>query len=399
MNLSKLPLNNLVRNAGRTAGLVALVALLAFAVYGGSLVISSLQNGIASLEARLGADVIVAPATAKSQQELNEILVEGVPGQFYMDASVLSSVAGCECVEVASPQYYLATVKAGCCSMPVQIIGFDPATDFSVQPWIARTYGGDLGFDQVVVGCNITGAPGATIKLYGVECAIVSKLEETGTKLDNAVFATNETVQHLINEAVSRGFPPDSHEDPTTRLSTVQVKVSDGCDPQAVADDINLHVRGVYAVATRAMTSSVADSVSGIARIVGILMVVIWLIAIAVLVIAFSIAGKHRAREFATLRVIGASRTMLSKLVVKEAAIISVLGALIGIAVALIMVGAFNGALEEALGVPFLTPDAPMIALFTLAAFFVAMVAGPAASVLSARKLSKVDPGQVLREE
>ena len=399
MNLKKLPLNNLVRNAGRTAGLAALVAILAFVILGGSLVMSSLQNGIASLEARLGADVIVAPATAKSQQDISDILVEGVPGQFYMDASVLDQIAGREGVQAASPQYYLATVKAGCCSMPVQVIGFDPATDFSVQPWIARTYGDDLGLDQVVVGSNITGAPGASIMLYGVECDIVSKLEETGTKLDNAVFATNETVQHLISEAVSRGFPPDSHEDPATRLSTVQVKVADGCDPDDVADDINLHVRGVYAVATRAMTSSVSESVSGIARVVGVLMGVTWVLAAAVLVIAFSVAGRHRAREFAVLRVIGASRRAISGLVVKEAAFTSALGAVVGIAMALVVVLAFNSALEDALGVPFLTPDAGTIALFAIGAFLVTMVAGPAASALSARRSSRVDAGQVLREE
>ena len=399
MDLKRLPLNNLARNAGRTAGLAALVALLAFVVLGGSLVMSSLQNGIASLEARLGADVIVAPKTAKSQVDLEEVLVEGVPGSFYMDASIIDKIASREGVEQVSPQYYLATVKAGCCSMPVQIIGFDPATDFSVQPWIARTYGDELGLDQVVVGCNITGAPGSVIKLYGVECTIVSKLEETGTKLDNAVFATNETVQHLITEAVSRGFPPDSHEDPTTRISTVQVKVADGVDAQAVADDINLHVRGVYAVATRAMTSSVADSVSGIARIVGVLMAAIWVLAAAVLVIAFSVAGRHRAREFAVLRVIGASRKALSGLVVKEAAITSALGAVVGIAVALVVVLAFNSALENALGVPFLTPGIATMALFAVGTFAVTMIAGPAASALSASRLSKVDAGQVLREE
>lgn len=399
MNLRQLPLTNLTRNAGRTAGLVALVALLAFAVYGGSLVMSSLQNGIDSLEARLGADVIVAPATSKSHNDLNEILIEGVPGQFYMDASVLDEVAGREGVEVASPQYYLSTMKAGCCTMPVQVIGFDPETDFAVQPWIARTFEGDLGYDQVVVGCNITGAPGATITLYGVDCVIASKLEETGTKLDNAVFATNETVQHLINEAVERGFPPDAHEDPAKRISTVQVKLADGYDAETVAGDINLHVRGVHAVATRAMTSSVADSVSGIAGVVGVLMGVIWVLAAAVLVIAFLVAGKQRVREFGVLRVIGASRKALSGIVVKEAAIISVLGAIIGIAVALVVVLAFNGALEEALGVPFLMPGIGTMSLFAMLALVVTVVAGCAASAVSARRLSKVDPGQVLREE
>ena len=399
MNLSQLPLNNLVRNSGRTAGLVVLVALLALVVYGGSLVMSSLQNGVASLEARLGADIIVAPADSRSHNDLNEILVEGVPGQFYMDASYLGKVAAREGVQAASPQYYLSTVKAGCCSMPVQIIGFDPASDFTVQPWIARSYGGELGENQVVVGCNITGAPGSAIQLYGVKCEIVSKLDETGTKLDNAVFATSGTVQNLINAAIEKGFPPDAHEDPASMISTVQVKVKDGYDPEVVAADINMHVRGAYAVSTKSMTSSVADSVSGIAGVIGVLMAVIWVLAVAVLVIAFLVAGKHRAREFAVLRVIGASRKALSGIVVKEAAFISVLGAVIGIIVALALVLAFNGSLEDALGVPFLMPDVGTMALFGVLAFAVTLVAGCAASAVSASRLSKVDAGQVLREE
>ena len=138
---------------------------------------------------------------------------------------------------------------------------------------------------------------------------------------------------------------------------------------------------------------------SGIAGVIGVLMAVIWVLAVAVLVIAFLVAGKHRAREFAVLRVIGASRKALSGIVVKEAAFISVLGAVIGIIVALALVLAFNGSLEDALGVPFLMPDVGTMALFGVLAFAVTLVAGCAASAVSASRLSKVDAGQVLREE
>ena len=128
-------------------------------------------------------------------------------------------------------------------------------------------------------------------------------------------------------------------------------------------------------------------------------MAVIWALAAAVLVIAFMVVGKQRAREFAVLRIAGASRKALSGIVVKEAAVISVLGAVMGIVIAFIMVLAFNGALEESLGVPFLTPSIGTIALYAVLALVVTVVAGCAASAVSARRLSKVDPGQVLREE
>ena len=337
MNLKSLPFANLRYRAGRTVGLVVLVALLAFVAYGGALVVSSMQNGLASLEARLGADVLVAPMTAKSKVDLEEVLVEGTPNSFYMDANFVDEIAAIEGVEKVSPQYYLATVKAGCCSMPVQVVGFDPSTDFTIQPWIARTYGGELGLDDVVVGCNITGAPGATIKLYGVDCTIVAKLEKTGTSLDNAVYATNETLRDLMAGATKQGKPVLADRDPDEVVSTILVKVENGYSVESVTDDINLHVRGVWAERARAMTAGVSDGVAGMSQLVGTLMAALWLLAVALLVVVFTVIGRSRMREFAVLRVVGASRGALARVVLVESLVVSLIGALAGIVVAVLV--------------------------------------------------------------
>ena len=399
MSFNKLAFANLKHRKGRTVGLAVLVALLAFVAFGGSLVISSLQSGLESLEARLGADIIVAPKTAKSKVDLEEVLIEGVPGSFYMDASVIDKIAERDGVEKVSPQYYLATVKAGCCSMPLQVIGFDPETDFTVQPWIARTYGGELARDTVVAGSKITGAPGTAIRLYGIDCTILAKLDETGTSLDTAVFATNETLRDLIDGSSARGLAVLTDRNPDEVVSTVQVKIADGYNVDDVAGDINLHVRGVWATATHTMTADVADGVAGVGRVIGGLVVAIWILAAAVLVIAFFVTGRQRAKEFAVLRVVGASRSSLSRLVLTEALVESVIGAVVGIAAALIVVFAFNGVIEDALGLPFLLPAPSSMVLFGVLAFAVAIIAGPVASALSARKLSSVDVGRVLRED
>ena len=399
MDLKKLPLNNLIRNGGRTALLAFLVALLAFTVFGGTAIVSSLKNGLSSLEARLGADVIVVPATAKSTADLESIMLDGTPGYFYMDESYVQKVAAREGVEKVSPQYYLATVKAGCCTMPVQIVGIDPETDFTIQPWIDRSYQSELGLHDVVAGCNITGAPGLKILFYGVECTIVSKLDETGTALDNAVFCTSETIKDLIRGSQEQGISVLADNDPDTIVSTVQVKVADGYNVTKVVDDINLHVRGATAVQARAMTSGVADSMAGVSSTIGILVAALWVLAVAVLIIAFMMMGKQRRREFAVLRVLGASRKSLAGIVIAESLMVSAVGALIGTALAGVILFAFKGALENALGLPFLMPDVGQIAIMALVSLVMALVIGPAASAASALRLSKVDPGQILREE
>ena len=283
--------------------------------------------------------------------------------------------------------------------MPVQIIGFDPETDFTVKPWIARTYGGELGLLDVIVGCNISGGVGGQIQFYGENCRIMGKLAETGTSMDNAVYATDETVTHLVAAAIELGFSPLAHEDPQQVVSTVMVKVADGYNVDDVLGDIKLHVRGVSAVATRTMTSDVANSVAAMSGVLQVVFGVISVFAVIALVVAFVVVGRHRTREFAVLRVVGASKKALSGIVVKEAGVISAGGALVGIAIALVAVIAFNSALEGALGLPFLLPDVPTMALIAAATFALALIAGCAASYASAARLSKVDPGQTLREE
>ena len=398
MNLKKLPLNNLKRNPGRTAGLMVLVALLAFILFGGSMVMASLSTGLGSLEARLGADIIVAPKSAKITSDLQDILINGVPGEFYMDASIMDEVAALEGVEAVSPQYYLATLKASCCSMPVQLIGYDPETDFTIGPWIARSYSDDLGLFDVVVGCNVGGQVGTEITFYNTDCTIVGKMDETGTSLDNAVFANTETIKALIDAAVSQGVSKFEGYDPTRIVSTVQVKVEDGHSIQSVTDDIRLHVRGAWAEPASTVTSGVADSMAGVSGVIGVMVAVVWVLAAAMLVVAFLVLGRHRVREFAVLRVVGASRKALSRVVIKESLVISLCGAVAGIVVAGVLLVAFNGALEGALGLPFLMPGVTQIAIYVVLAFAVTLVAGAAASAASARRLSKVDPGQALRE-
>lgn len=399
MDSRQLPFKNLTRHAGRTFLLGLLVALLSAAVFGGSVLVASLRGGLRSLEARMGADIIVAPKTAASKVDLDEVMLDGVAGSFYMDASKMDEVAATEGVELVSAQYYLATMKAGCCSFPVQIIGIDPQTDFTIQPWIDHAYTHELGLMDVVVGCNVTGAPGSNVLFYDQECRIVAKLDETGTSLDSAVFCNVDTIKRLIAAFEARGITTQQGFDPEKVISLVQVKVADGYDVQSVTDSINLYVRGTKAVRSRAMTSGIADSMAAIARIVGIIAVAVCVLSLVVLVVAFTMLGRARTREFAVLRVMGASRKMLAGIVVREAALVGLMGALVGVVVAGVIVIGFSSALEQALGLPFLMPGMARLAGYAALALGIALVGGTGASLVSALRLSAVDTGQILREE
>ena len=75
-------IRNLTRKPGRTAALVLLTAFLALSVFAGSVVVSSLRQGLGSMENRLGADIIVVPAEAESRFGLKNLLLQGTVGAF-----------------------------------------------------------------------------------------------------------------------------------------------------------------------------------------------------------------------------------------------------------------------------------------------------------------------------
>ena len=93
MNIKRLPLINLVRHPARTAALVLLTAFLSFSLFGGTVVVSSLRQGLGSLTSRLGADIIVTPETAYVKKGIENILLYGNRTYFYMPRKRLDDVA------------------------------------------------------------------------------------------------------------------------------------------------------------------------------------------------------------------------------------------------------------------------------------------------------------------
>ena len=398
MNINKLPVRNLIKKPLRSAALIFISAFLVISMFGGSVIVKSLQNGMNNLEARLGADVIVVPNSAKSKTDLENMLLQGTPGYFYMDKSYIDKIAEIDGVEKVSAQYFLASAKAGCCSVAVQIIGFDPENDFSIQPWIRNSYKEKLELYDVVVGSDINSIAGSQIKLYNTNCKVAAKLEKTGTSLDTAIYANAETVKELIKAADKQGINVLSENNPDSVISSVYVKVMDGYDPQAVTDDINIHIRKVQAVRTKNMMTGISDSLSAISSAVTVLLIVVWIMSLIIMFIAFSMLINEIKKEFAVLRIIGTSRKMLVKIIITESLFICLLGGITGIILASLIVFPFSAVIESMLGLPFLVPSFGQTVAYMTVSLLLSIITGPLSAAYSAYRLSRVDTGLIMRE-
>ena len=396
--MKRLAVKNLLGRPGRTAALFFLVLLLSLTLCGGGLVLSSLRTGLGSLENRLGADVIVMPAKAALKTDLDTLFLQGTIGPYYMSMSTVDKIAKTEGIDRLSTQIFLSSMRASCCSIPIQVIGFDPESDFTVSSWLKESRQESLDDGRLLVGSRVNANPGESIKLYNISCPVAGQLQSTGTGLDTAVYCTLPTIRTLMTAAEDLGGYSPISGDPSETVSAVYIKVKEGVDPKDVADSINVHVRKVKAVQTRSVITTVAGSLSGLERILTLLIIAAAVLVWLVLFAAFTLMTGERKKEFATLRLCGLSRGRLAGLVFREAAIVSLLGSAAGVGLSLLLVHAFSGALGKALGLPFLLPSAGTAATLALAALFGCLLAGPLAAAVSARKLSRADTGLILRE-
>ncbi len=398
MKLRYLPFRNIVKRPFRTAALLLIAAFMTAAVFGGSVAAASLKNGIDSLEQRLGADIIVVPESASAKTDLENMLLQGTPGYFYMDKSNEDKIKDIEGVELTSPQYFLVSANAECCTVQVQVIGFDEESDFSIKPWLKQSYDGSLGENEIIVGSSLSTRVGHSLKLYGVECKAVGKLDTTGTGLDTAIYTTPDTVRRLIKASQEKGIGVLSKQSPDDVISSVYVKVKDGYNISDIAAYINLNIDGVQAVRTRSMITGTADKLNVISGSIRILIIAVWILAAAIMTAAFSVLASLRKKEFAVLRTIGLSRRQLGGIVMTESLTICTAGAVIGLAVSAAGVLAFGRVIETKSGLPYLAPDAPKTALFLLMSLAAVIVTGTISSAWSAYRLSHVDTGNNLRE-
>lgn len=382
-----LAVRNCRRNPSRTAALGLVAALLALALFGGSLVVLSLQNGLNRFQERLGADILVLPKAAQADGGLEGVLVQGKPLQFYMDASRLAEIASLPGVERAAPQFFLTSANAGCCSVAVQLIGFDPATDFTIRPWLLESYAGDVGYGDILCGSGISVPADRQLKFYNVPCRVVGRLSPTGTGMDTAVYANMETIRAMMKNAAELDFASFQGVDPEQAISAVLVKTAPDFSPEAVAQAISAAYSDLAARPAHGMVRSVEAGLGGVTGTVGVLLFVVWLLCIGLLALAFRLVFAERRGEFAVLLISGARRGVLARIVLAEALIVSSLGAAGGVLAGAFVLLPFAALLKDSFARPYLLPDASGIALLAAGAFCAAVLSAALAALWTVRRM------------
>ena len=236
LSIGVLSLKNLQAKPARTACLVIVVAILAFTIFGGSILVLNLQQGLATVTKRFGADLMIVPEGASERAET--LLLRGGTENFYLDASFVDAIAKMSGVASVSPQFFLASLaESSCCDDAIQLIAYDPDTDFVVQPWISEKYNEQIADGQVVVGNRIIIRHNRTILLFDHEYPVAARLSPSASGFDTSIFMTMNTMRQLINRAQELKINlPDNYQ--KDLVSAILVKTDPMQDSSQIANNI-----------------------------------------------------------------------------------------------------------------------------------------------------------------
>jgi putative ABC transport system permease protein len=396
LSTANIAFHTLKRKPFRTTGMILLVALFAFTLFGGTVLSKSLENGMNNLSKRMGADILAVPYGYEA--DIQSALLRGEPSTFYFDAGTTEKVAGVEGVENVSPQLYIATLSAGCCAYPLQLIGFDPKTDFVIQPWMSNVLKVPLADGEIVIGSSINAEVGQKLKFFDRTFLIAGRLDKTGMGFDTSVFMNLATAKQVARDSERLQAHPVSEN--ADLISSVIVKIKSGYDVKDVANNIlqAYSQEGVHVVVTKNMLSDISGSLRGLTTYIFILAGALWVLAVGVLIIVFSITLNGRKKEFSIFRVLGATRSKLVRLILCESCLISIFGTAAGMIVAAIVVFPFSTYISSILGLPYLQPSYGVLSIVAAMSFLISFVVGPIASAYAAIKIGNSEIYTTMKE-
>ena len=390
-SIGALAYKNIQNNKGRYFKQAAMVMVLTWTMLLGLIIIVSISSGLERLRDRMGADLMLVPLGYERSAE--GILIKGEPKYFYFEKDIMTQLENVdiEGIERLSSQFYLTSSNQGCCDIPVQFIGLDKDSDFTIKPWIKTLYVNEkdyLNDGYIVVGSSIDVPEDGKIRFYDQYFTVAAKLDQTGSGLDNVVFLNRTTTKTLYEAALSKGFNFMDGCDPLKTVSSVFITVKDGTDVKKVSQQIRSHIDGVQVIVTDGMIGSTQQGLEGFISLMYILIGILIVLSFVILSLSFKLQVTERKDDYRLMRTIGVTKGEIRKLVLSQAFILSIIGSILGLVLATVSIFPFYTAINAAVSIPFLIPSGIKLVLLYLVTGLIGIIIGPLGALGSAIRIS-----------
>ena len=237
-----------------------------------------------------------------------------------------------------------------CCSAGgLQIVAYDPKTDFSVRQWSDKAP--ELKADEILAGSASHFNIGEEVNAFGRSFKVADILEETGMGYDSSLFLTYEAADS-ITASLDYKFMFGQQDG---LVSMLLVRQNSGSDITSLSEQINAALSGselkVYAVDE--LTSGLRGNIRMLTGMVGIMDVFAFIIASVSLFAMVTVTTQQRRKVAGSLLSVGCGKGRILMMFLSEYLLLFAAGTVLGIITSLIFLLPLHDVLKTALDMPY----------------------------------------------
>ena len=384
LTLARMAVTDAIRRPWRLGLLAAGIAVAGATTFGSLVFQTSIGRSLDQSLLRLGADAVVLPESVTANLTPSLLTVE--PSRATLLPETVARIAGLPVVERVAGQSTLQLADtAG--HLPIDVVVFDAATDFTVRPWIVESLTRPFTCGDVIVGGRRPERVGERLTIQGVDLVVYGRLGLTGSgPFERSLFMAGDTADRLGDAGCVDAAGTPLVRDAISAPSGVLVRLAAGRGP----DELRFALATVAGVGVTTGNGSQIDVRQAVAALTrsSLALLVVCLLAPAVLVgVAYTGMLAERRRELGLMLSLGLGRGDIIMVVAVEAAVAALAGGLVGVVVAAALLAAFIrtvGFLLIRREIPFVEPALVECLWFGLISLLLVTTAAVVAAVVAA---------------
>jgi len=284
----------------------------------------------------------------------------------------------------------------------VDLIGYDPVLDFTIQPWITERLSRPMQSGDVILGAAWSLPLGSRVDLFGKPFLAYAKLARTGVGThERGLFMPSSDLLSIAPEIRNRTARTPPMLEPG-KVSGFLIELEPGATELQTRFALLSHFSGIKVIAGDSLLTGIRQGVT--ALLGGSLALVFMMFASAALLVSvlFSAITTERRHELGLLKAIGARRAQIVGMLVTEAIVATSAGGAIGVAAGVLLLRLLERSLVYYLtemGVPFLWLDRANMFLTAAVCVLGAALIGATGALIPAWRASRRDPYDLIRGE
>ncbi len=374
----------------------------------------ALSDGLTKSFSRMGADLVVVPQGALVN--ITSTLLTVQPTDLDLDGSLGETLRKLPGVAKVAPQRLFRASMEG---RVISLIAYDPAQDFTVEPWLSAPPPNPRDPLALLAGARRSEKLGATLTICNRTLTIAGGLGQTGVgPVDESLFISFAGLEQLVagTREMHAPSPAGTEGQGATRqyrgaeclpelapgrVTAYLLQLAPGAAPEQARFAIG-QIPGLKIVVGNSVLTAARQSLGallwGVAAFAGLLLLAL----LFVVSLLFSAIVQERYREIGVLRAMGARPARVLGLTLMEAALLTGVGSLLGVGFGflLILLSARSlGFYFVSLGVPLEGPPDAFIAAAALLSLSCGLILGMVGAFGAARRALRLEPYGLIQME